>query len=238
MKRYFLYCMLSCCLYFSLKAQGTSQLQVVNAYFTSDSMGQNIITNLTQNQWVYYNVAIANVSTVQGTAFTGTLALACQINPNNTFSLYLSPPGQTVTIAYQDTALFIFGDTVNFNRYGGGGGGGTVVIWPITTNSLFTAKDSFLLPFVYVSVESIMSSKASLWNIYPNPAQNVLHIENNESKNNIEHVRIFNTTGVLLREKKEDCTEIEIADLPQGVYFLSIKDKSGKVGAYKIIVAK
>lgn len=232
MKRYFLYAIFSCLLCFTSIAQ-TNFLQITNAYFT-DTAGIPI-TNLTQSQIVRYNITIRNLAQLGVIAFNDSLALQCQINPNNTFTLYLSNP--TVVINPQDTVNLQFIDTITNARYGGGGGG-TIVIWPITNNVMFATKDSFLLPYIYVSIENVFEGKASWWNIYPNPAQKELYIKNLEAKNQIEYVRIFSSTGVLIKEKRNNCTEIDVSDLGEGIYFLLIYDKAGKQGIYKVEVGK
>ena len=209
-------------------------LQITNAYFTDSA--NTPITNLTQSQIIKYKVSIKNLSQLGVVAFNDSLALMCQINPNNTFTLY--PQNQvSIVINPQDSVTLEFTDTVTAARYGGGGGG-TIVIWPVTNNVMFATKDSFLLPYIYVSVENVFEGKASWWNIYPNPTQKELHIKNLEAKNQIEYVRIFSQTGVLIKEKRENCTEIDVADLAEGIYFLLIYDKAGKQGIYKVEVGR
>ncbi len=209
-------------------------LQITNAYFT-DTTGTPI-TNLTQSQVVKYNLTIKNLAQLGTVAFNDSLYLMCQINPNNTFPLYLANQ-VSILINPQDTISLAFSDTVTLARYGGGGGG-TIVIWPVTNSVMFATKDSFLLPYIYVGVENVFTGKASLWDIYPNPTQKALYIKNLEAKNQIEYVRIFNTNGMLIKEKTNDCAEIDVSDLAEGIYFLLIYDKVGKQGVYKIQVRK
>ena len=66
------------------------------------------------------------------------------------------------------------------------------------------------------------------FNIYPNPANDVLFIENG---NNIEKVTIYNMTGVMIYS--EECTsnkvQVDVADLESGVYIVKIKTEDNEV---------
>lgn len=237
MKRYLIYFTFSCFLCFFAKAQ-TGFLQIVDAYIT-DSSGVNTITNLQQNSTVFYNVTIKNLSALGTITFNDTLALKAMANnnPNNIFTVYPQTV-QLVTILPLDSVIVKFQDSVTSARYGGGGGGGTIVIWPIAKSGIFTSIDSFTLGYTYSSIESVLPAAPSLWSVYPNPTQKEIFIKNNESKNKIEYVRFFNSQAVLVKEKNSDCTEIDISDLPNGMYFLLIRDMSGKQAIYKVQVGK
>jgi len=65
-------------------------------------------------------------------------------------------------------------------------------------------------------------------NIYPNPANDILFIEN--SKNiDIRTISILNIYGQIVREFEPHTTQLEISNIPVGIYFLKIATEQGDV---------
>jgi Peptidase family M1 domain/Bacterial Ig-like domain/Secretion system C-terminal sorting domain len=64
--------------------------------------------------------------------------------------------------------------------------------------------------------------------IYPNPVKEVLYLKSNQL---IESLRILNTLGGVVSEFKNPQMEINISNIPQGIYYVKIlmKDKKEKV---------
>jgi hypothetical protein len=64
--------------------------------------------------------------------------------------------------------------------------------------------------------------------IYPNPTQNILHID---VKNNqkIEKLKIYNLSGVELLNVKENKQKLNLESLSAGVYFIQIQTNLGTV---------
>lgn len=61
--------------------------------------------------------------------------------------------------------------------------------------------------------------------IYPNPATEILTIECSDPQNQNTDIQIFTATGVLLREVSiEQSVQINLADLPKGLYFVGLKN--------------
>ncbi|MBN2667712.1 MAG: T9SS type A sorting domain-containing protein [Bacteroidales bacterium] len=89
-----------------------------------------------------------------------------------------------------------------------------------------------------------------LFNIYPNPASDHIAVENSQfdRPNNqiVQSVEIFNLSGQLIKffplgieiepfkMKSEKIFEVDISDLPKGVYILNVKSESGK-STYRLI---
>lgn len=72
-----------------------------------------------------------------------------------------------------------------------------------------------------LSIENISNPKSN-FNVYPNPAQDVLHIDVQVSTN----LQLYSLQGQLLQEiTAEQNTQVDISNLAPGVYF--IKDKNG-----------
>lgn len=65
--------------------------------------------------------------------------------------------------------------------------------------------------------------------IFPNPATNKLSISFTENINHHQPIQIFNAMGVLMKEKLIiHSTEINIADLPDGLYFINFENNKHK----------
>lgn len=76
---------------------------------------------------------------------------------------------------------------------------------------------------------------ANAINIYPNPASDVLHIQNN-SNDTIAAIEIYTINGAKVKEHKgnEAITTISVADLQTGVYFVKVTTNNG-TSNYKFI---
>ena len=67
--------------------------------------------------------------------------------------------------------------------------------------------------------------------IYPNPANNLVHIEEID----VSEVQVYNALGQLVKTVR-DTNEISVADLPQGVYLLRIADAEGIKHMVRVVV--
>jgi hypothetical protein len=78
---------------------------------------------------------------------------------------------------------------------------------------------------------------SSLFEVYPNPAKDVVTIS---SKNNAAatSVQLINASGavVLSQPVSGTATSLNVANLPQGVYFAELFNASAKLAVVKVIV--
>lgn len=79
-----------------------------------------------------------------------------------------------------------------------------------------------------------VSESASHFNVYPNPASDVLNIDCEGATT----ARIYNILGVLVRESEIDNGSIAISDLSEGVYFLKTDDGRGNQRTARFIVRR
>lgn len=80
----------------------------------------------------------------------------------------------------------------------------------------------------FVSEEEIYTEESSL-DIHPNPTNGKVMIENVE----IDFVDLYNIHGQYIRTYNTN--EIDLEDLPSGMYLLIVKDKAGNIYADKVI---
>jgi len=65
--------------------------------------------------------------------------------------------------------------------------------------------------------------------IYPNPASNILYIENTESINKIEIINIQGQEISTIQNINKEIIEINISDMSKGIYFLKISSQSSNL---------
>ena len=70
--------------------------------------------------------------------------------------------------------------------------------------------------------------------LYPNPTSNVLSIVNVD-KLNIENITIIDSTGKIVKKITHNFAEINVSNLSEGIYILSIQTKEGKKFAENFI---
>ena len=87
-----------------------------------------------------------------------------------------------------------------------------------------------------VESSTLSQNKVSetIFNIYPNPSQDIIHIDSNSS---LYQVELFDVLGarVFLKERLEFGSQIDIRHLSSGVYYLKFKAKAKRI-IKKIIV--
>lgn len=101
-----------------------------------------------------------------------------------------------------------------------------VIIEGSTTDGDISVDEDIILNIIETPVSS--TNKSTAFNIYPNPASNVLFIEKN--KNTFEHYFIFNNIGQLLKTIKNTSNNfsINISHLNNGIYFILAVNKNGE----------
>lgn len=80
-------------------------------------------------------------------------------------------------------------------------------------------------------------NESSSFKVYPNPAFEKIAIVNLSEQNVMKDVKITNTTGQVVKSifTNESSLEIDIADLPSGVYFIQII-QNGQLNVKKLMV--
>lgn len=63
--------------------------------------------------------------------------------------------------------------------------------------------------------------------VYPNPVSNQLNID--ATQFSLREVRIINNTGALIKEITTDLNQIDVSDLPSGIYFINLVGEEGSV---------
>lgn len=83
---------------------------------------------------------------------------------------------------------------------------------------------------------SIVEYNNSAFTFYPNPATDILHIQN--SNLNRYDVRIFNMMGQEVYTQLDNInhTELQLSGIAQGAYVLHIAEETGKISTSKIII--
>ena len=86
-----------------------------------------------------------------------------------------------------------------------------------------------------VDGNSVTESKTEDFNIYPNPAKDVVRLSTDNRQQTI--VRIYNYLGILVEEIEMNSneTEINVSDYNPGIYFFNIQTEDGNF-VKKIII--
>lgn len=74
------------------------------------------------------------------------------------------------------------------------------------------------------------------FNIYPNPAQQFIYI-NNEVNADIKHVELFNTTGTKLNNLQYSSSQVNVENITSGIYYLKVYFENGQVGMKRFVKA-
>jgi len=164
-------------------------------------------------------------------------------------------------IAYEQTYL---GGNAGYPEISGTDGGGTAVVaaygiaafptfiliapnkqiietdmWPINSSADFTTFfTSHGLTQKSCTPTSISkNARIAEFNVYPNPAKNMLNIEFTEIKKN--NISLINVQGkeVLQMETEESGCKLDLTNIADGIYFLNIKNAEGQQNE-KIIIQK
>ena len=126
---------------------------------------------------------------------------------------------QTVTVGNRNESIF-------------DGSGEWVEVTETVVNNASSTMQEYLGFYVdHVTKISEISSEVKL---YPNPASDILFIE---SANVINKIEVYSVTGQKLKQLIFDNTKIEIniSELENGFYFLTIIDGNGKISTKKFV---
>lgn len=113
--------------------------------------------------------------------------------------------------------------------------------WPLGVAEQWNdVKETNLLYFVveYNSVSSINENGTGMINVYPNPSQEKIIIEN-DLNNQIKEIRLVDVTGKTVKSITDNLASkkinVNISDMSKGIYFVDIKATNGNV-VKKIVI--
>jgi len=94
-------------------------------------------------------------------------------------------------------------------------------------------KYDFLKPCKYPSM-GIETYRNNNINIYPNPVNNTLNIEN---ANNfyVNSIHLANIQGQIIKQFESNSTKLDVSDIPSGFYFIKLSTSSGNI-IQKIVI--
>ena len=78
--------------------------------------------------------------------------------------------------------------------------------------------------FVSLHTEKALSEKLLL---YPNPAMDVLYLNNKEASISIDYIEMYDVNGRLLLRQQGDRNAVKVGGLSSGIYYLRVKDMKG-----------
>jgi hypothetical protein len=64
--------------------------------------------------------------------------------------------------------------------------------------------------------------------IYPNPANNILHIENVDDVD-ISHIHLVNIQGQIIKQFEPTKTQLDVSDITSGMYFITFVSSKGNI---------
>lgn len=162
---------------------------------------------------------IAATVTADNSIFTVTLDTTFSVRKLNTVTSYGTTIGNAMTKIAKSGQLVL---AYTFNRFVVANG----FVVNAIANDLMIAIDKDLV--THTAFAQDLPAR-----IYPNPANEQLIIETDETVN----YKIYNNLGIFIKENRTN-TPISTSDLPNGSYFIQAEDASGKRGFFKFVVAR
>jgi len=96
----------------------------------------------------------------------------------------------------------------------------------------FICNNDSVYPDGTVSAHFV-ETKNIVFSFYPNPAKDILHLENISSSSNL---KIFSQTGkLIISDDRKEKTSIDISDLAKGTYIIVITNNDGSIGTQKFV---
>ena len=83
----------------------------------------------------------------------------------------------------------------------------------------------------FVSIDAVDETEGKSFTLWPNPASQTVYIDGVEA----DEVQVYNTLGQEVKTVR-GTNEISVAELPQGIYLVRIRDEEGRIFMEKIMV--
>lgn len=139
---------------------------------------------------------------------------------NNKLGMVDTEGNVTYTNAFGGNNFAAFGEDINGELYVAGKSSGD--IFKITGPELSTKN-----------------LEGSAFSIYPNPASDVVYIQQKGSGSYASHLDVYDMSGKLLMSRGLENTEINTiatSSLPAGLYLVNLKDANGNTSAHKLSI--
>lgn len=123
--------------------------------------------------------------------------------------------------------ITVNGNVFTFTLYGGDCMAGCMyeVSWDVIVSE---DCDQVTLSADYLQKENPLQ-------VYPNPATDFITLH--PIPENLSEIYIYDINGRMIHSQKDDFSNIDISNLPSGLYFLKLFDDSGKIQQLKFIIA-
>ena len=88
--------------------------------------------------------------------------------------------------------------------------------------------------FSVIQGEAVQEMNTPLYNIYPNPVDNILTIKGDDMR----QVNVFNAVGQIVRCVNCNSNELrlDVADLNNGIYFINVTNDKGEMTSNKVSI--
>jgi hypothetical protein len=149
--------------------------------------------------------------------------LADTIYYNGQYTLSGNTFGDTVSINYTfDAADYDAGDNI-------------VVVWPVSAQlPIAVVTDSLTFDVWFNNVGIGENQSLQSIRLYPNPSsENISLFTSHPEK--VEHVRVVDLIGNVLKVVEGPVTRFSIAFLPRGIYFVEVRNKDGSCTVRKFL---
>ncbi len=101
-------------------------------------------------------------------------------------------------------------------------------------NFAINSNYTFLVQYKIVGTTGIKENTGnSKFSFYPNPAKDVIYVNEN-----LKDFKIYNLTGQVVKSVYGHERQIDISDLPQGVFFIEYKTEDNHLHIQKVVIQK
>jgi hypothetical protein len=173
-------------------------------------------------------VAVVSTNSVSYTGFLSILVATEDTNHNiNPFD---STSFQSVTINPGAATLLTY--TQQYPAFRFPLGIDVVVIWPKASGTITHDTIRYNLNVISPNQIADLLEKGGV-SVYPNPCANRLIIENKQTSNPIEKIKIYNTRGELILSRNRE-SEIDLTQITDAFYVVELFYKSGNRSVIKV----